>query len=279
MLRAIIEGKGRRLPASVSAGDSLKRAFVQSEDILTATVFGRLAYLDGPLFWEILKQTFRPQFLPAQSIVEIDDVEFWPTWGQAKGTLNKAVEPDVVIRLTAGDPPQSWALIVECKYGGGAQSSQQWYEEWTAYLAESAAIERADQVWLLAIGGHSPKGVEATVTELSAATRTRHGIDLRVAGAEWSDLVKTLNTIEIPTSAARRVIADIRKAFDLHGFRQVRPLSDLVDLSQQYKPSGALTSLRSPHTDPETATTDFDKWAAKSVRWRPVSEHQILRLR
>lgn len=60
MLSAILNGKGRRLPTSLPTVASLRMAFVPSEDIPTSTVFERLAYLDGPVFWALLAATFRP---------------------------------------------------------------------------------------------------------------------------------------------------------------------------------------------------------------------------
>jgi hypothetical protein len=115
MLSANLNGKGRRLPDGLPPGASLRMAFKRSEDILTATVFERLAYLDGDVLWQVLESTFRPKVLATPRLVTLDDVEFWPTWGQARDAIGKAVEPDVVLKLTVGNPPVKVVLIVECK--------------------------------------------------------------------------------------------------------------------------------------------------------------------
>lgn len=100
MLSAILNGKGRRLPTSLPVGASLRTAFVKSEDILTSTVFERLAYLDGPTLWAVLAATFRPRILPDRKVAELERIEFWPRWGQANGTLERSVEPDFVLRFS-----------------------------------------------------------------------------------------------------------------------------------------------------------------------------------
>lgn len=47
MLVALTNGKAGRVGSEIKAGTSWRDVFRTSEDLLTATVFGRLAYLRG----------------------------------------------------------------------------------------------------------------------------------------------------------------------------------------------------------------------------------------
>ncbi|MEW9305459.1 hypothetical protein [Labrys neptuniae] len=238
MLSAILNGKGRCLPESVKAGDSLRKVFVRSEDILTSTIFERLAYLDGAILWQIIGNAFRPMFLPERKIVNLIEIEFWPTWGQGRQLLNQAVQPDVVLRLSAGDPAQIWTLIVECKLGG-RQEPGQWAREWLAYLAENADSESSGEIWLVALGGLMPGGPEYTVAKFTEIIRREHGATVAAVAADWSDLLKTLDRVEVSDTVNRRIIDDMKAALELHGFRQTLPMSDLIGLASHYATHGA----------------------------------------
>lgn len=50
MLVALTSGKAGRLKTEIAPGTSWREVFRASEDLLTASVFGRLIYLDGPSF-------------------------------------------------------------------------------------------------------------------------------------------------------------------------------------------------------------------------------------
>ncbi|MFG5120492.1 hypothetical protein [Methylorubrum sp. POS3] len=208
-------------------------AFIRSEDILTSTVFERLAYLDGPTLWALLSATFRPRILPDRRVAELAHIEFWPTWGQAKETLNKAVEPDVVLRFSVGDPPQEIVLIVECKLGG-LQYPEQWAQEWIAYRAENASEDGAAETCLLALGGLTANA-EAMVEAFGDRLRETHGIAVKAAAADWHDLLKALDKIEVTRAADRRVVADVRAALALHGYRQFTPMFGLAAIASEHR--------------------------------------------
>jgi hypothetical protein len=278
MLHAIINGKGRRLPESVSAGDSLRKVFTKSEDILTSTVFERLAYLSGPLLWQILDSTFTPRFLPSRKVVELNSIEFWPTWGQSRESLGKAVEPDVVLHLSAGDPPQSVVLIVECKLGG-SQDPDQWAQEWLAYEAEYASSESPDQLWLLALGG-LPFRSEETVTRFLDRIRRERDIEVKAAAADWLDLLRALDTLELRGMAERRIVLDIKQALDLHGYRAISPMWELGRISVNYGINdGSTRPLRwdEPPTIPHLVEENMSCWVESVARFRPIGAHPQLR--
>ncbi len=244
MLHAILKGKAGTLSANVSAGDPWRQAYRSSEDLLTATTFERLAYLDGPTLWAIFVSTFRSGTLPRRRLAELLEIEFWPLWQEAVGDLGQAVEPDVVLTLSIGDPVQRIVLIVECKAGGGQQYPDQWAQEWLAFQAETAVTEQPNEVWLLALGG-LPEGAQCTVSRFSGDIRARWNTEIRAAAAEWTDLARALDEVTAPSRLEARIIQDLKLALELHGYRNLRSMDGLSDEAARYTISEAsFTALR-----------------------------------
>ena len=244
MLNAILKGKAGTLSTNISSGDPWRQAYRSSEDLLTATTFERLAYLDGPTLWAVLVSTFRSGTLPGRRLAELLEIEFWPLWQEAAAVLGQAVEPDVVLTLSIGDPAKRIVLIVECKAGGGQQYPDQWAREWLAYQAETAIAEQPDEVWFLALGG-LPEGAQRTVALFSDNIRTKWRTNIRAAAAEWTDLARALDEVNAPSRVEARIIQDLKLALELHGYRNVRPMSGLADDAERYKCShSSLAALR-----------------------------------
>lgn len=225
MLSAILNGKGRRLPTSLPAGASLRMAFVRSEDILTATVFERLAYLDGSVLWALLVATFRPHVLPERKVAELASIEFWPTWSLAGDEAGGSVEPDVVMRFSVGDPSVEVVLVVECKLGG-LQYPAQWGREWIAARNEGAADE-AVETYLLALGG-LPTSAAAVVEAFTDKLRETTGIEVKAAAADWRDLLRALDGLDLSRQSDRRIVSDLKGALALHGYAEHVPMAELV---------------------------------------------------
>lgn len=279
MLRAILDGKGRTVPEGLKAGDSLRRVYKVSEDLLTATVFERLAYLGGSTLWAVLRATFRPDVLPDRKVVELDEIEFWPRWSKANPTLEQDVEPDVILRFSVGDPPVRVTLVIECKLGRW-QEAGQWRREWIAHEMEFAGDDEPDECFFLALGGLGVfKGkpqemVSAFATPASVGAST----PIMAAAADWSDLMHALHKVEIPEGAERRVFEDLRRALALHGYRRVRPLSDLAASVENRVGSFARSAevLRPMH---ERLTSNVEEprpktlsgWPDKIAPWRTIS--------
>ena len=228
MLTAIVRGKTRKLSKALSAGDSLRGVFIRSEDLFTATVFERLAYLDGSLLWSIIEATFKPFILPSQRFAELVDIEFWPMWSHARGILKKSVEPDVVLRFLVGDPAQSVTLILECKLDG-PQYPEQWMREWIAHREECGA-NPPDECWLLALGGLAGKP-EDVVASFTGSIKSLHAVSIKALAADWQDLLHALNNVKVESPSSRRIISDIQEALALHGYRFIRPMSDLIKIA------------------------------------------------
>ena len=87
MLAAVLNGKRR---GSGVAGKQLILGSTEgAEDVLTATIFERLAYLPDSVL-----ATFFCELLEVdEQIGTLDFIEFWPSWFLE----GKGIEPDVVI--------------------------------------------------------------------------------------------------------------------------------------------------------------------------------------
>ncbi len=246
-MQAVINGKAGR-PASVADGATWRQVFRTSEDLLTATVFERLSYLDGPLLWEVLRNTFRPALLPPRKLVELLDIEFWPMWQDIDGGIGQDVEPDVVLTFSVGDPSRTIVLIVECKLGS-LQYPRQWARESAAFAARRAA-DPPDDVWLLALGG-LPDGAARTVTRFTDEIRATYGTDVQALAADWSDLARVLDELDTGDPIAMQIIGDIKAALALNGYRNIRPMAELAGLAVLYRASpDSAARLRMSAPDP-----------------------------
>ncbi|MDI9849516.1 hypothetical protein QM467_15780 [Rhodoblastus sp. 17X3] len=234
MLSAILRGKSRRIPDSVTPGASLKSVFKSSEDLLTATVFERLSYLPGEILWQILCETFKPPLLQSRKVATLEELEFWPYWNKANETLKKDVEPDVVMRFSIGDPAKCVTLIIECKLGG-AQHPNQWAEQWIAHAEEFRGDEAPDECFFLALGGLRNRAAETVAIFCDEITRLHGQIGIQASAADWLDLLGALRNVNEQSSSLRRIIADIQEGLALCDIRRTEALSDLVSYAARYR--------------------------------------------
>ncbi|KQP60546.1 hypothetical protein [Methylobacterium sp. Leaf112] len=225
-------------------------AFVRSEDILTATVFERLAYLDGPVLWALLVATFKPRILPERKVAELTGIEFWPTWWPAGEAAGGSVEPDVVMRFSIGDPPVDVVLVVECKLGG-LQYPDQWAREWIAAQGEGAADE-AVETYLIALGG-LPASAETVVEAFTGTLHETVGIEVKAAAADWRDLLRALDELDVARQPDRRIVSDVKAALALHGYAEHIPMGGLAAMVPSLGiRSGSAGALRWPGEPPQT---------------------------
>lgn len=219
---------------------SWRSAFRMSEDLLTASVFGRLAYLDGPVLWRVLRRTFGPT-LPDFRVAELEDITFWPTWDES-GEENGTVEPDVFLDFKLGDPPVSIRLIVEAKLGSyPTQYADQWIRQWTAY--QEANGDDGNRVFLAAIGGLG-KNVEATVEKIVRDV-TALGHEIEVAAAGWDRLLIAVEEERrLPLKRSEtRIFDDIVTALGLASYQHLKLLGDMPHSARPWTAS-ASSSLR-----------------------------------
>jgi hypothetical protein len=225
VLVALLNGKAGTISDDVKAGSSWRNVFKSSEDLLTAAVFERLAYLRGPLLWAILREAFGTD-LPAYKVVDLIDASFWPTWPENdEGT--KTVEPDVFLRFKAGDPEIRIDVIVEAKYRPGYdQYADQWRRQWIAYHRYVADGEGAT-AYLLAVGGLGAHA--ATTMHRLQAELLADGLEVKVIAGNWPKLLDAVTTAREQSESGEegRLLEDITEAMALAGFRQVTQYRDL----------------------------------------------------
>ncbi|MBU2983474.1 hypothetical protein KO498_16835 [Lentibacter algarum] len=231
MLHAILSSKAGRLHSSE---DSVRwrDIFKGSEDLITATLFERLAYLSGPTAWALLRaamgghgDTFR--------MAELAELEFWPMWPHKARTMG--VEPDVFLQFDLGDPAQRFHVIVESKFAGNGQSSEQWAVQLSAYAQLlSEDLTAADHVVYLAIDGIS-KGEQWQKDMLEAVkahplVQEANVENVSFEMCDWKDLAKACATTKPATPQERRILGDMTKALGLFGYHHVIRPKQLEDM-------------------------------------------------
>ncbi|MGO8867971.1 MAG: hypothetical protein ACLQME_15865 [Alphaproteobacteria bacterium] len=236
MLNAILGGKAGRAELN---GQSISWASVyqSSEDLLTATVFERLAYLPTGLMWRLLRDsTFTKGVLPV-SLGELVQTRFWPVHTHPD---NGQVIPDVVIGLDRG------ALIVEAKrFDHDYQYAEQWAREWAAFFHERAKDNVADtpggeEVYLLAIGGFEKNDPGRVSDMIKSAQELLSNVKgkappLRVVACRWGGFADGIRAVRKARqgiwdySGLRAVIADLDAALEFHGYGPGTWLEDLTN--------------------------------------------------
>ena len=133
MLHAIWSGKARRLKIEglVEPAPRWRDIFHSNEDLLTATVFERLAYLSDAVFRQLIA------FMTGESGgtgFSLNEISFWPC---LKGCPNRHwVEPDIIMLL------EESLVVIEVKppNGGGWQNLEQWKNEIRAAVGYKASL-------------------------------------------------------------------------------------------------------------------------------------------
>ncbi|TNM59862.1 hypothetical protein [Aliirhizobium smilacinae] len=227
MLIALTNGKAGRVKQDISVGASWRDLFRSSEDLLTASVFGRLSYLEGPMVWKILRRGLGFE-LPDYKVVELYNVEFWPTWPEGDGAA-RTVEPDVFLQINVGDPSVQIDLIIEAKLGIGLdQCADQWRRQWTAYHELPATIDGDAKPYLIAIGGLGQH--EASYLSRILQDLQKGGHEVKALAANWPKLLEAVIAVGKETTDLRdtRILSDIVSALALAGYRQIQSFSGLT---------------------------------------------------
>ncbi|SCX03944.1 hypothetical protein [Agrobacterium rosae] len=237
MLQAVISGKAGTIP--VGGRDekvSWRKVFRISEDLLTASVFGRLAYLDDAVLWRIMRRTFGAP-LPDLRVAELEDISFWPRWTDAIED-GRNVEPDVFMDFKLGDPAIQLRLIVEAKlWKYPSQDARQWAREWVAY--QDAFGDDGQVAFLCALGGLGKK-VDETVTRIATEVLAL-GHEIKIAAAGWDRLLEALEEERrSPTTRAMtRIIDDVVAALALADYQHLKLPFDMTHHTRSWKPSAS----------------------------------------
>ncbi|MHA6198606.1 F-box domain-containing protein [Pseudomonas wadenswilerensis] len=208
MLNAVLSGKrtgsgieGLRLELGEAKG---------AEDVITASVFERLAYLPDELFSAVFST------LLGEPFDALDRMDFWPNWKGRDGL----VQPDVV--LTDG----TTTVLVEAKrYDTFRQQDP-------VQLAREleAGWERGeipDNTLLVTLGGmerHDELTRQALLAQIEAKLHSGHPA-YRLVCLSWRHLFEVARQVITPAKspALDRLLADIASAYAWHGLHTHAP--------------------------------------------------------
>jgi len=238
MFQAMQNGKAGRTTSGLEAGAPVRDLFRHTEDFLTSTVFERLAYLRGPVAWELLCKTFPT--LPVRKTVEIRSVEFWPRWpvnaGQSEAGKIESFEPDIVFTLDLGDPPRPTLLILEVKTAGAQQVRQ-----WKNQLGAAIAFEDHEGLDIIyaALGGLDGVDAPGLWSQVPGDLRER----ATFAYAGWRDFGRAVATMNLRSSNEKRLLEDIEQALALYRYRVTLLNKALFDLPSLRSPLASLATL------------------------------------
>jgi hypothetical protein len=278
MLSAILHGKAGRLANVSNARDSWRSVFQTREDLLTATVFERLAYLDDSLFWNLLQLSIWPVLERQPSAgVELKELTFWPRL--SINDEGSSVEPDIFMRFTLGEDASHIAFIVEIKIEGG-HTAKQWANEWLWYQ-KNHSTDRDDEVYLLAVGGLEQ--TNRSIEEKKAKEMLKDGRyepDLRVRFLDWEKLLKALIGVRKQRHEDRRslrILRDVQAALSLYGIRDDQWLRDLASAGKHYL--GVSDSSFHTLAWPSQGLEPFYTWLNSTERYRPIQMGSFPKMR
>ncbi|WP_335902308.1 hypothetical protein [Shewanella algae] len=207
MFVAISKGKARRV--EINGQDvSWRSLYRRSEDLVTAVVWSRLAYLSPRSLQVVLSRLF-PDIGPLCH--ELKSIELWPYWG---------IEPDVVLHF------ESLTLVVEAKRVNedNWQSSTQWRGE-----LEAAKERYPDkQLALFAIGGLGQRPVQEVFRLKQELPETLQSIP--VQGMSWQQFYQVIVAFTDAAHAGEAIlIRDVCDAMTANGVTPYRDMSGFVD--------------------------------------------------
>ncbi|WP_323165512.1 F-box domain-containing protein [Pseudomonas bubulae] len=211
MLNAVISGKKR---GTGLEGNKLFLGLADgAEDVITASIFERLAYLPDDIFSATLTS------LLGVSFGAIEEIDFWPSWYFPDG---RRVEPDVVI----SDGQQS--LLVEAKRHD--HSRQQYAGQLAAELQAGWHDGKlSEDCILLTLGGLTDLSHIARkklYQEIIMALPLDNDYHFRLVCCSWQQLFCTLED-EIKKQCEpglHRMLSDVSDCYSWHGLRTHRIL-------------------------------------------------------
>lgn len=225
MLKAILHGKAGRVVLAEGLEQSWREIFRQREDLLTATFFGRLAYLSDAGKQRVLK-LLAPGL--KESPGSIESISFWPRL--TGDTRRQFVEPDVLINCEYA------AFLIEVKPPFGGQQS---FEQWKAEI-ESLVLQKEkegsewnipDKICFVALGRNA-KDWKATAITLESEYADDN---LSIHANEWDVINHGIAALlEAEEGQDRFVYSDWIEAFSLFGLiDRPAPFDDLLPLASK----------------------------------------------
>lgn len=188
------------------------------EDSLTSLLFDLMKYLPDDIFWKILNNSLEGQKLP-NIYGEILEISFWEKWDPEKTTNSNFVEPDVFIRTSEFD------VLVEAKKSDkNRHNSNQIDNEIQAYINEFSKDSK--KLYFIQLGG---------VNEKIQKDNTKYEIEIIHCKTNWTrileQIVYEINHLEqgncFQINSYKRILDDLIKGFELHGYFRMMWLKDL----------------------------------------------------
>lgn len=144
--------------------------FKPSEDSLTSSTIGLLQYLDGILFWEILRESCGEKHLLTQVVGKLNNIYFWRRFLPDLEINVSHVEPDVYCEF------EEVNLIIEAKKGDAfGQNVNQWRKEINSYFKK---VESDKPLLFIAIGGNNSLKIKEIELDIDGTSHVIYGGDL-----------------------------------------------------------------------------------------------------
>ncbi|MFV7784200.1 hypothetical protein ACNPKB_04255 [Shewanella marisflavi] len=206
MLQAILHGKAGRIDGRSGQSISWREVFKGREDLMTAAVFGRFAYLSAPVQATLMQRWLG---VTEPAFDDFEHIDFWPSYQLVSDGEQRRVEPDVVLNFA------SVTVILEIKPpNGGAQDIDQWQREVESFLLSG---ERSQlPLYFLAIGRIPNKLMFGNwAQKLSKKLDGINAVAWQPVVNEILELNKGVLDCQ-PNQQDKRIIADILQAARLY---------------------------------------------------------------
>jgi hypothetical protein len=236
VLEALLHNKIGRARAALDDNDpdedtsrSRDEGITEREDPLTATVFGRLAYLDTGILWGLLREACDAS--PGSPLPDVPPAGapewlFWPRLSVGEhGRNTRHVEPDVVIAWDAE------VILVEAKHRG-PQRADQWVEEISAL--RSSARFSGRRLWLMAAGGTNPDAHEARIQAVLSKLPEHAPACLMLRWERLRSAVSWAATTA-SSSSTSAILRDLAAALDAWGYRQRFGFETLAEVARRVR--------------------------------------------
>lgn len=216
MLYALTHNKAGRVEVN---GESLpmRALFGEREDMLTAAVFSRLAYLSSDLLDGLFQKLLPDSGFPFS---ELEETEYWPIFSSG---IQTRVEPDLLLRFDWG------LLVVEVKRPHcGYQEEQQWYNELECLPDE----DKQQPVIFWALGGNHLANQQMFNTLRERLPELGFTEDIQLYSSDWEMVGRVVASFaeQVEQRHQYRILRDVLEVLDL--YRVAYQDVDLLELSK-----------------------------------------------
>lgn len=205
------------------------------EDSLTASVFDGLKYLPTEIFYSIVKKSLYQDKLPKIS-GELLNIIFWDKWNAKDTSNSNFVEPDLLLQF------EDFDIIIEAKrYDNFQQSKHQMEKEIQAYYN---VFDGSKDLYFIQLGGLHSKDNEDDFCF--------NNYKIKIVKTDWSRLLHEVVTQRIlfqsnpysQTLAYCRVLDDVRKAFEMHNFYEMKWMKEMAYTAIKVKQFNTISYLK-----------------------------------